>query len=404
MKKRVVVTGLGALTPIGNNVNEFWQGLVRGQSGIGPITAFDVSQYRVNLGCELHDFDPAAHFTARELKRMDRASVLTVVAAREAVQMAGIELTTGGKRIGVVFGTTLSGMINAQEYYRKVLTVRTDRALATNLLEYPLYSAGTQVIDKLNIEAEQVTVSTACSSSLHAIGIGVDLLRSGRCDVVIAGGFDPMAEMTYAGFELLRLIAKEGPKPFDAERKGLALGEGAGILVLERLEDAAARGANLHAEVAGYGSSSDAYHMTAPHKDAEGIFRAMRMAMREAELEPTEIDYVNAHGTGTKHNDAAECLGIKRFFGERAYQIPVSSVKSMIGHTLGAAGSIETVAGILAMQHGIVPPTINYANIDPDCDLDVVPNVAREHKIRAFMKNSFGFGGNNAILVLKEVR
>ncbi len=403
MQKAVVATGLGVLTPIGNNVETFWAGLVNGRSGDQPITSFDISEYRMNRGCELKGFDPKDYFTPRQIRRMDRASMLAVVAAREAVADAGIDLQNYQGRIGVILGTTLSGMISAQEYFRKILCDRQDRALATNLLEYPLYTAGTHLIDKLGIEAEQISISTACSSSLHAIGVGLDLLRTKRCDLVIVGGYDPMAELTYAGFELLKAMSRDGIKPFDAERKGLVLGEGAGILILERQEDAQVRGANIYAEIAGYGSSSDAFHMTAPHSEAAGILQAMKMAMRDAELSLEDIDYINAHGTGTKHNDAAETLGIKRFFGDLAYQIPISSNKSMIGHTLGAAGSIETIAGIISMNKGIIPPTINYSTLDPECDLDYVPNVAREQQIRAFMKNSFGFGGNNAILIVKEV-
>ncbi|MCK4258404.1 MAG: beta-ketoacyl-[acyl-carrier-protein] synthase family protein [Halanaerobiales bacterium] len=403
MIKDIVVTGMGTLTAIGNNVDDFWDGLIQGRYGAGEITSFDMSEYRHSRGCELKNFRPQDHLSQKELHRMDRASILSVVAAREAIADAGIDLENYQGRIGVAIGTTLSGMIKTQEYYRKIFTGKQDRVLASKLLEYPLYIPGNQVIDKLGIVAEHFTVSTACSSGLHAIGIATDLLRVGRCDLVIAGGVDLISELTFSGFELLKALSNEDITPFDLNRKGLLLGDGVGIVVLEREDSAKARNANLYAKIAGYGSSSDAFHMTAPHKDAEGIFQSMKMALKDAKMNVEEIDYISAHGTGTKHNDAIETLGIKRFFGTRAYNIPVSSIKSMIGHTLGAAGAIETIAGILTIRHGIISPTINYQTPDPDCDLDYVPNVARKQNIRSFMNNSLGFGGNNAVLIVKEV-
>lgn len=403
MNDCAVITGMGVLTAIGNNTKQFWESLAQGKSGVGEIKGFDITPFRSKIGCEIKGFEPEKYILKRRLKRMDRASILALVAAQEAMKDAGIDVNSYTKRVGIILGTTLSGMISAQKYYRDLLLIRDDRARASKLREYPIYAAGTHIIDHFGLEAEQMTISTACSSSLHAIGIGADLLKAGRCDLVIVGGYDPMAELTYTGFELLRAMSGQPTKPFDLNRTGLNLGEGAGILVMERKEDALKRGVEIHAEVAGYGSSSDAYHMTAPHKDAEGILRAMGMALKEAKLNLEDIDYINAHGTGTKHNDAAESLGIKKFFKEYAYQIPVSSTKSMIGHTLGAAGSIETIAGILAMKNNLVPPTINYETPDPECDLDFVPNQAREKEIHTFMNNSFGFGGNNGILIIKEV-
>jgi 3-oxoacyl-[acyl-carrier-protein] synthase II len=401
-KNRVVITGIGALTPIGNNKDEFAKSLYEGKDGINLIKGFDISQYRFKTGGELKEFYPENYFTKKELRRMDRATQMALIVGNEAVCDSGVDLTKiDSHRCGIITGTTLGGMISGERYYREVMK-RRDRVYASLLLDQPLYTASESLASRYNFAGINNVISTACSASAHAIGYGFELIREGIYDLLIVGGVDTMSQLTLAGFGILQAITKEKIRPFDKNRSGLVLGESAGMIVMEELMHAKSRNARIYCEIIGYGKSSDAYHMTAPDKEGKGAYQAMKMAIKRSQIKKEEMDYINAHGTGTKHNDAAETLAIKKLFEEFAYKIPVSSIKSMIGHTLGAAGAIEAIACILALRDNFIPPTINYETPDPECDLDYVPNVSRKKDLNTVMSNSFGFGGNNASLLFKR--
>lgn len=400
-KKRVVVTGMGIISPIGNNITEFYVGLKNGICGIDKIKSFDTRNWKFQTGAEIKNFAPTNFFSKKELRRMDRASQITLVACDEAVKMSGIDFTKiDTTKVGVSLGTTLGGTILASKYYKKLKLK--NKIYASCLLDYPLYSAGTRICIRYGILGPNVVISTACSSSNVAISYGFDLIRYGEMDVMIVGGFDTMCELTWAGFGVLRNVSPDICQPFDKNRKGLVLGEAAGILILEELTHAINRGAKIYAEVAGYGCSTDAYHMTAPDMTATGPAMAMTAALNDAGIEPSQIDYINAHGTGTVYNDLIETKAIKKVFGEYAKSVPVSSTKSQVGHTLGACGAVELITCCLAINHNFVPPTINYETPDPQCDLDYVPNKSREKKVNYALSNTFGFGGNNCSVIIKR--
>ena len=399
MRERVFITGIGVVSAIGTNFIHYGEGLRAGRSGAAPISAFDASAVPGGLGCEVRDFSPAEHFNRRQLVRMDRCTQFALVAAREAVAQAAV--TPGvidPLRIGVYLGTTLGGMINGTHYYQHLAD--TGHFKASALWDYPLFSAGAHVASEFGLRGPNLAYSTACSSSNVAIGSAADMIRAGRLDAALAGGVDTMAKITVAGFNAMRNVSREAIRPFDRDRTGLVLGEGAAILVLESESSCRRRGALPLAEMLGYGMSNDAYHMTAPDATGRGPALSMTRALKQAGLGPDDITYINAHGTGTKHNDDTESRAIRKVFGERADAIPVSSTKSMHGHALGATGALEAAAIIAGMQGGYVPPTINYVTPDPKCDLDYVPNTARPHTITAALSNNFGFGGNNCSIVL----
>ncbi len=407
MSGRVFVTGIGVLSAIGTGLQEFSKGLQRGANGIAPIAAFDTHELRCRLGAEVRDFFPEHHFSARSLRRMDRCSQLAVVAARQAMRMAGIEDIAGiadsdldPARVGISLGTTLGGMVNATRYYEDL--ARAGQRRVTRLHDYPLYTPGARIIEEWGFTGPNWAFSTACSSGNVAIGYAADLLRSGQLDMVLAGGTDTMAKMTIAGFNAMRNVSSDAIRPFDRDRSGVILGEGAAVLCLESERSMRRRRSRPLAEVLGYGMSSDAYHMTAPDPTGRGPALAMTRALRQAGIEPAQVGYVNAHGTGTRHNDETESRALRKVFGAAADGLPVSSTKSMHGHALGAAGAIEAVAVIAGLLGGFVPPTINYQTPDPRCDLDYVPNVAREHRYDIALSNNFGFGGNNCALILKR--
>lgn len=401
MIQRVFVTGIGILSGIGMDLNEFSMALQEARNGIGPITAFDAQTLPSRLGCELHHFNPLAHFDSRTLCRMDRCSQLAVVAARQATAMASIGRSTfDPARVGVSLGTTLGGMISATHYYERLAA--TGHHYVTRLNDYPLYSAGARIMGDFGFTGPNWAFSTACSSGNLAIGYAADLIRHGRLDMVLAGGTDTMAKITVAGFNALKNVSREAIRPFDKSRSGVILGEGAAILCLESESSLQKRGVEPLAELLGYGMSTDAYHMTAPDTTGRGPALAMSRALSHAGVRPDQVGYINAHGTGTKHNDEMETRAIKKIFGDAAKTIPVSSTKSMHGHALGASGAIEAAAIIAAMREGFVPPTINYETPDPRCDLDYVPNVARQHRFDVALSNNFGFGGNNCAIVLKR--
>ena len=409
--RRVVVTGMGALTPLGNDVEAFWQGCVEGRSGIDWITLFDNSAYPVKVDGEVRGFDPQDYMDRKEARRMARFSQLSVAAARMAIEDAGLKLEGEDRaRIGVFLGNGNGGFPEDDQAMRTIIEKGGNRLDPFFMSKTLPNIAAAQVAMQFGLKGYNNTVTTACAASTQAIGDALDVIRLGRADVMVAGGGEAgICELGLAGFHIMKALStraddpKKASRPFDAGRDGFVCAEGAGILILETLAHAQRRGARVLAELAGYGASSDAYHVVAPCVDGEGAQRAMRLAIEDAGLTPDDIDYINAHGTSTPANDASETIAIKGVFGERAYQVPVSSTKSMIGHALGASGAIESIACLKTMETGIIPPTINYETPDPECDLDYVPNRARKvDGVRYVLKNSFGFGGQNACLVFKR--
>lgn len=410
--RRVVITGLGVVSSVGFGKQAFWDSISQGRSGISNITAFDTSQFTTHFAGEIKNFDPSAYILPKKLKRMDRTTQLAVVASKMAVEDAKLDLSvsTVGERTGVIIGTALAGVGFILEQ-SVVLQQKGPMRLNpfTALASFPDACAGNVSIE-LGLKGPSFSLATACSSASDACGYAFDAIRSGALDFLIMGG----AEATIfpgimASFCVARALStrndqpEKASRPFSLDRDGFVLGEGAGMFVVEEYEHAKKRGAHIYAEILGHGMTCDAYHMTAPDPAGTQAVRAMRLAMSAAGVKPEEIDYINAHGTSTPLNDKTETLIIKNVFGPRAFEIPISSVKSMIGHLIGAAGSVELIATLLAMEHQVIPPTINYGAKDPECDLDYVPNVARKANIRIAMKNSFGFGGKNSILVLKKV-
>ncbi len=409
MVERVVVTGLGAVTPLGIGVPALWSGVVEGRSAVGPITHFDASALGTRIAAEVKDFDAEEHFGRREARRMEPFVQYAVHSARQATADAG--LGNGAlprTRTGVIIGTGIGGVgILLQQ--AKVLETQGPRRVSPFLIPMmlPDMAAGQVAID-LGLEGPNMAVISACASGTNAIGEAAAMIRRGSADVMIAGGAESaILAIAIAGFNVMGALTtnnEAGPganRPFDARRDGFVMGEGAGVLVLEPLERARARGAHIYGEVAGYGSSADATHITAPREDGSGAVAAMQAALDDAGMGPTEVGYLNAHGTGTALNDAMETTAIKRVFGAAASRVPVSSTKPVTGHCLGAAGAIEAIICLQAMANGLVPPTINYSEPDPVCDLDYVPNQARPARLRSAMSNSFGFGGHNACLVFR---
>src|SRR3972149_2492551 len=409
--RRVVVTGMGALTPLGNDVEAFWQGCVEGRSGIDWITLFDNSAYPVKVDGEVRGFDPQDYMDRKDARRMARFSQLSVAAARMAIEDAGLKLEGEDRaRIGVFLGNGNGGFPEDDQAMRTIIEKGGNRLDPFFMSKTLPNIAAAQVAMQFGLKGYNNTVTTACAASTQAIGDALDVIRLGRADVMVAGGGEAgICELGLAGFHIMKALStraddpKKASRPFDAGRDGFVCAEGAGILILETLAHARRRGARVLAELAGNGASSDAYHVVAPCVDGEGAQRAMRLAIEDARLTPDDIDYITAHGTSPPANDASETIAIKGVFGEPASQAPVSSTKSMIGHALGASGAIESIACLKTMETGIIPPTINYETPDPECDLDYVPNKARQvDSVRTVLKNSFGFGGQNACLVFKR--
>ena len=412
-RKRVVVTGMGAITPIGIGVESFWEGLVSGRSGVGPITLFDASEHKVRIAGEVSDYDPADYFELKELRRIDRYTQFFLVAVREAMANAGLayeEDDPAAARAGLVVGAGFGGM---QSFIDEIDVLRErgpGRVSPTGIPRIiPNIAAGMASIEH-HLLGPVTCVVTACSASANAIGDGAELIRRGAADVVVAGGAEAaITDYAVAGFAQARALStrnddpERASRPFDAERDGFVMGEGGAALVLESLEHAQSRGAPVLAELTGYGMSADAYHITLPRPGGQGAARAMTAALADAGLDPGEVDYINAHGTSTEANDATETAAIHISFGPAARDLAVSSTKSMTGHLLGGAGAVEAIACIQALRLGVLPPTINYEKPDPECDLDYVPNEPREVSIRHALSNSFGFGGHNVSLVLSAV-
>jgi 3-oxoacyl-[acyl-carrier-protein] synthase II len=409
-RRRVVITGMGAVTPLGNDVETSWQNLVSGQSGAGPITQFDTTDYYVKFACELKDFEPTNWIDYKTARRMDRFAQMVVAAARQAEQDCGIDISKEPDRIGASIATGIGGLQSFQDCHTQLRDKGPDRVNPFSIPAIiPNLGAGWVSIE-LGTQGPLSAQCTACAASNMAIGEGADAIRLGRADVMFCGGTEaPVTEVGIAGFGAMRALSrrnddpKRASRPFDLERDGFVMGEAGAVVVLEELERATARGAKIYAEFAGYGVSSDAQHITEPDPTGQSPARAMRMAFADAGIEPAQIDYINAHGTSTPLGDASETRVIKQALGEDvARKIPISSTKGATGHCLGASGALEAIFCTLAVHEGVLPPTINYETPDPECDLDYIPNEAREADVRIAVSNSFGFGGHNASIVLRR--
>ncbi len=409
--ERVVITGLGVMTSLGLTVETFWENIIAGKSGIVPITSFDVSAYESRIAAEIRGFNPAEYMERKEARHMDRFSQFAVAASRQAAEDAKLVITPDiADRVGVLIGSGIGGILTIEDQYR-VLWEKGPSRISPFFIPMLISDMGSgQVSIQLGAKGPNTSVVTACATGTHAIGDAYHIIRRGDADVMIAGGAEaPISQMGLGGFCAARAVStrnddpEHASRPFDATRDGFVMGEGSGIVILERLDFAKSRNARIYAEVVGYGMSGDAYHITQPAPEGEGAVRSMRNALASANLSTDEVDYINAHGTSTIPNDKLETAAIKRLFGDRAYKIAVSSTKSMTGHLLGAAGAVETIISVLAIKNGIAPPTVNYSEPDPDCDLDYVPNTARKMPIRTAMSNSFGFGGHNATLVFMKL-
>ena len=400
---RVVVTGLGTITPLGHTVAAYWANLKQGVSGLGPITLAATSEeLNQKVAAEVKDFDPLKYFEERELSTLDRVSQFAVVAAREAIAQAAISFDMPlSLRTATIIGTGVGGQNTLDESFRRVYLEKRTRVFPLTIPKLMANAPASQISMHCGLRGPAFAVASACASATHAIGLAFHMVRSGQIDCAVAGGTEACITFgTLRGWEAMRVMAPDACRPFSKDRKGLILGEGAAALVLEPLDRARARGAEILGEIVGFGMSADAADLTAP--DLGGMTRAMEGALADGKLEVQDIQYINAHGTGTAANDVAETLALHRVFGEHAGKLAVSSTKSMIGHALGAAGALELVATLLAMRDAIVPPTIGYLGPDPACDLDYVPNEARALAIDAALSNSFAFGGLNAVLAVKK--
>ncbi|HEX9312120.1 MAG TPA: beta-ketoacyl-ACP synthase II [Actinomycetota bacterium] len=406
-RRRVVVTGIGPVSPIGVGRNAFWESLLAGRGGVRRIQRFDPSDLPVQIAGEVTDFDPTEFLTQKEVRRTDRAVHFAVAAARLAWADAG-EPEVDHARTGVMFSTGIGGLESLLAQHKVFLERGADRVSPFMVPMLMPNAAAGQVAMHFGFTGPNECITTACAAGAHAVGEGYRVIRNGLADVCIAGGTEASTlPLCIAGFAQMQALSRNrdpsrASRPFDANRDGFVLSEGAGALVLEDAERAVARGATIHAEVAGYGASADAYHITAPEPEGLGAIQAMQAALRDAGEQPEAVGYINAHGTSTQLNDVAETRAIKKALGDHAYRMAVSSTKSMTGHMLGAAGAIEAGVAALALEHGVIPPTINYETPDEDCDLDYVPNENREEDIELAMSNSFGFGGQNAVLVLRR--
>ena len=399
MRKRVVIAGLGVVSAVGNSIPEFWNSLIEGKDGTKEITVFDSSPYRTKMAAEVSDFEPGAHFSKKEIRRFSRCDQFGIVAFREAWKSARFDQASLDKeKVGVVLGAGSGGILSVEKYFRDFYQ-GLKRPSPSLLISYSLATTTDHIAIESGLKGPRTTTATVCSSSSASIGVAYEMIQMGLADVMVTGGSDSLCEVSYSGFGSLKLIDPESCKPFDKRRQGLIIGEGAGILILEELDHALRRGASIRSEFLGYGICADAYHLTAPEPNGEGVERVIRIALDHAGITPEEVDTINAHGTATPFNDIAETRGIKRVFGERAKEIPISGIKSMVGHCLGSAGGIEAVATVLTLENGIIPPTIHYEVPDPLCDLNYTPNQSIKRDVRAALSNSFAFGGNNVCLV-----
>jgi 3-oxoacyl-[acyl-carrier-protein] synthase II len=418
--RRVVITGLGALTPVGNSTEEFWNALLHARSGIGPITRFDTTgkddsgnfRFTTRIAGEVKDFDPLKFVDKKEARRLDPYLTFAIACSVMAVEDASLDVgKVDSTRFGVVIGSGIGGITTLLDSHQVLLTKGPDRVSPFFIPMLIVNMASGLVSMRFGAKGPNSAVVTACATGNHAIGDAYRIIQRSEADVMIAGGAEAIiVPLTIAGFCSMKAMStrneepERASRPFDGNRDGFVCGEGGGIIVLESLEHARRRDARIYAEIIGYGMTGDAHHMTAPDPDGDGAMRAMGAALRDAALDPSEIGYINAHGTSTVYNDKFETLAIKKVFGDHARRLAVSSTKSMTGHLLGAAGGVEAIATVLALHHGILPPTINYETPDPDCDLDYVPNQARKQDVEIAMSNAFGFGGTNATLAFRKYR
>jgi len=400
---RIVITGIGVVTPIGIGCGQFWTNLLAGKSGIGPVRSFDTSAYKVHRGAEVQDFCAEKYLLNLDAAHLGRASQFAIAAAHLALADANVEIASLDlKRAGVSMGTT-SGEPREVERFDDLFVGKNLKQVGPEFLAlYPSHVIAAHMARELQFAGVNIMIPTACAAGNYAIAHAFDVLRACRADLMLAGGSDSFSRITYTGFAQLGAIAPELCQPFDRSRKGMIPGEGAGVIVLETYASAVRRGARIYAEISGYGLSCDAHHMTAAHPHGEGAARAMKQALDQSGFRPEDVSYISAHGTGTPTNDRLETLAVKQLFGDAAYRIPMSSIKSMLGHTMGAASAIEAAVCALAVFNDRIPPTINLKEPDPECDLDYVPNYARVHSVRVAMNNAYAFGGNNASLVLKK--
>jgi 3-oxoacyl-[acyl-carrier-protein] synthase II len=408
--RRVVITGVGALTPVGNTAEEFWASLIQGRSGIGPITKFDATGYPTRIAGEVRNFEEAKYIDKKESRRLDPYLKYAIATSAMAVEDAALDpQKIDGTRFGVLIGSGIGGITTLIEGEETRKTKGFDRVSPFMIPMLIVNMAPGLVSMRFGAKGPNTSIVTACASGNHAIGDAARLIERGDADVMIAGGAEAIiVPITIAGFCSMKAMStrndepEKASRPFDAARDGFVCGEGAGIVILESLEHAVRRDARIYAEVVGYGLTSDAHHMTAPDPEGDGATRAMQLALHDAGIAPSAIGYINAHGTSTPYNDKFETIAIKRVFGDDARRVAVSSTKSMTGHLLGAAGGIEAVASVLALHHGLLPPTINYETPDPDCDLDYIPNQARKIDVEYALSNAFGFGGTNATLAFRK--
>jgi 3-oxoacyl-[acyl-carrier-protein] synthase II len=410
-RRRVAVTGVGLVSPVGLTARETWEALLAGRSGAGPITRFDATDYACRIAAEVKGFQPERFLEKKEIKKFDTFIHYAVAAAKEALADSGVVIDEGNaESVGVSIGAGIGGLPLIEETKVTVLE-KGPRRISPFFIPGLIVNMPSGLISILTgAKGPNTAAATACATSAHSIGDAANIIRRGDADVMIAGGTESVVvPLAVGGFAAMRALSTRNDdpatasRPWDRDRDGFVLGEGAGILILEEMGRAVARGAPIYAELAGYGMSGDAHHISAPSDDGDGPYRVMRNTLRDAGLPPESVDYVNAHGTSTPHGDKVETIALKRAFGEHAWKLAVSSTKSMTGHLLGAAGGLEAAITVLAIRHGVVPPTINYQTPDPECDLDYTPNVARERSVDVALSNSFGFGGTNACLLMKKV-
>jgi len=411
MERRVVVTGMGALTPIGNNLSDFWNSLKSGNCGIDKIAAFDVEKYKVKIAAELKNFDPEVYMDRRTAKRLDKFCQYALVAADMAIEDSGIDISqVDVERFGVIIGSGIGGL-ETIEKQALVLEAKGPNSVSPLFIPMAIGNmASGNVSIKYGLKGFNSCSVTACASGTHSIGDAFRLIKNGHADYMLAGGAEaPITPLGLAGFINITALTQNDDVtrasiPFDKNRNGFVMGEGAGILILEEFEMAKARGARIYGEITGYGATADAYHMTAPDPEGNGAKNSMLIALKEAGLEPSDIDYINAHGTSTPLNDLTETCAIKKAFGDSAYKVAISSTKSMTGHLLGAAGAIEAIACFMAIREGFAPPTIGYQTADSECDLDYIPNSGRVMNIDHALSNSLGFGGHNGTLIFSKIK
>ncbi|MEN2985666.1 MAG: beta-ketoacyl-ACP synthase II [Thermodesulfovibrionaceae bacterium] len=410
LKRKVVVTGMGIISPLGLDIQSNWQAILEGRSGVGKISHFDPSDFPVQIAAEVKGFDPTYYIEPKEVRKMDRFIHFAIAATEMALKDSKLNIDEEDPdRIGVVIGSGLGGLPTIEAYH-KVLLEKGWRRVTPFFIPMVIANlSGGQISIKYGFKGPNLAISTACATGNHSIGEAFRIIQNGEADIMIAGGTEavitPLAVAAFAAMRALSTRNSEPEKasrPFDSDRDGFVMGEGAGILILEELEHALKRGAHIYAELVGYGMTADAYHITAPHPQGEGAAKCMLAALKDAGIKPEEIDYINAHGTGTKQGDELETMAIKTVFGEHAYKLSVSSTKSMTGHLLGAAGGVEAIFTVLSIYHDIIPPTINLDNPDPECDLDYVPYKPKKKMVKYAMTNSFGFGGTNATLIFKK--